>query len=303
MSLTQTAPAALNTSTGNPTILKIADFEKSSVEHAEDESKKVEWYQPEMKALPSSTMEVFKNYVGLQTEEEVKAHIYRIRDKAWKVLPYPCIGVFRFLDFSIHLSPEYPNVISRLQSGDTLLDLGCCFGQDLRKAAYDSGSSSNLYGADLEGQFIELGYELFQDKGNFKGKFATGSIFDDSFMADCDAKFDMIYLGSFLHLFTAEQQRVIARKLNRMLKPKEGSMIFGRNLGAEQGGEYHMKKLGWDLYRHSNETIRRLWEDEHDGEWQIDSFLTTYESAGWDNSRRGWQGNDTQQMTFVAKRV
>ncbi|PQE32764.1 methyltransferase domain-containing protein [Rutstroemia sp. NJR-2017a WRK4] len=288
MSSSQTAPFVPNAPTGNPTILKSVDLEKSNVEHAESESKKVDWYQPEIKALPSSTMEVFKNYAGFQTEEEMKTHIYRVRDKAWKV---------------IHLSPEYPNVVSRLQNGETLLDLGCCFGQDLRKAAYDSGSSSNLYGADLEGQFIELGYELFQDKDKFNGQFNIGSVFDDSFMADCDAKFDMIYLGSFLHLFNAQQQRAIARKVNRMLKPKAGSMAFGRNLGAEEGGEYHLKTIGWDMYRHSNETIRKLWEHENEGKWQIDSFLTKNESEVWDKSRRGWQESTTQMMVFVAKRV
>jgi hypothetical protein len=45
----------------------------------------VEWYQPYLKTLPSSTLEVFKNYVGLFSEEEVKEHIYRVRDKAWQV--------------------------------------------------------------------------------------------------------------------------------------------------------------------------------------------------------------------------
>jgi hypothetical protein len=168
--------------------------------------------------------------------------------------------------------------------------------------AYDSGTSTNLYGADLEAQFPELGYELFRDKSSFAGHFISGSIFDDDFMADCDSKFDMIYLGSFLHLFNAEQQRVIVRKLTRMLKAKPGSMVFGRNLGAERGGDFHMETLGWDLYRHSNETIKNLWETA-EGQWEVESCLTRYESAAWDNNRRGWQGDDTQQMTFVAKRV
>ena len=51
----------------------------------EKASKAVEWYQPILKTLPASTIEVFTKYVGLSSEEEVKAHIHMVRDKAWDV--------------------------------------------------------------------------------------------------------------------------------------------------------------------------------------------------------------------------
>lgn len=51
-------------------------------------NKAVEWYQPTLKALPSSTVELFMKYVGLKSEDEVRAHIYVIRDKAWTVYVY-----------------------------------------------------------------------------------------------------------------------------------------------------------------------------------------------------------------------
>lgn len=47
--------------------------------------------------------------------------------------PYPCIGMFRFLDLSIPSSPYYNEVIERLRAGEIFLDLGCCFGQELRQ--------------------------------------------------------------------------------------------------------------------------------------------------------------------------
>ena len=62
------------------------------------------------------------------------------RDQAWKIHPYPCVGGFRFrfgfLDLSISLNPLYPTVLARLRASSTpqrLLDLGCCFGQDIRR--------------------------------------------------------------------------------------------------------------------------------------------------------------------------
>lgn len=215
-------------------------------------------------------------------------------------LPYPCIGLFRFLDFSIHLSPIYHTVVDRLRNGETLLDLGCCLGQDLRKVAYDSGVSTNLIGADIEAPFLELGYELFRDRDRFQGELRAGSIFDDDFLSDKYGKINMIYLGSFLHLFNTEQQAVIVNKLEKLLCPGPGALVFGRNLGAEQGGEFHMESIGWDLYRHSNETMQNLWASTGNRKWSVESSLSRYGSVAWDDSRRTWQGDETKQMMFVA---
>ena len=51
----------------------------------EKASRTVEWYQPKLKTLPVVTVEVFMKYVGLSSEEEVKEHIYSVREKAWDV--------------------------------------------------------------------------------------------------------------------------------------------------------------------------------------------------------------------------
>jgi hypothetical protein len=56
----------------------------SVTEIPEPTSRDVEWYQPAMKTLPSSTVEVFVKYSGL-ADEEVRQHIYTVRDKAWEV--------------------------------------------------------------------------------------------------------------------------------------------------------------------------------------------------------------------------
>ena len=193
--------------------------------------------------------------------------------------------------------------MSRLRRGQSLLDLGCCFGQDLRKAAFDAGTSANLHGADLESHFLDLGYELFRDRDSFDAKLRPGNVFDESFLADWYGTMDMIYLGSFLHLFSRMQQQQIVAKLVLLLRPGPGALVFGRNLGAEKGGEYRMEALGWDLYRHSDETIKELWDKEADGRWEIQSSLSRYESAGWDNDRRSWQGDETKQMMFSVTRL
>ncbi|KAK8078904.1 hypothetical protein PG994_002711 [Apiospora phragmitis] len=289
-------------------------------EARDNPTKYVEWYQPTVKTLPKSTVEFFENYIGIKGEEAIKEHIYKIRDMAWTVLPYPCIGLFRFLDFSIHLSPDYARVVKRVQEGATLLDLGCCFGQDLRKLAYDAGPGAptrNLIGTDLEPAFLQLGHELFADRDRFEATFIPGDVFADDFLTDYRGKVDIVYLGSFLHLFSEPQQRVVVKQLRRLLRPRAGSMVFGRNLGAGKGGPFRMESIGWDLYRHDPQTIADLFQSSYDeGEidgggaggqpntpWEVNSSLGRYGSANWDDDRRGWKGDETKQMIFTATRL
>ncbi|KAK7914020.1 hypothetical protein PG985_011723 [Apiospora marii] len=292
----------------------------------DDPTKAVEWFQPTVKSLPPSTVEFFENYIGIKGEEAIKEHIYMIRDMAWRVLPYPCIGLFRFLDFGIHLSPDYPRVVQRVRDeGASFLDLGCCFGQDLRKLAYDAWGASpppacNLIGTDLEAAFLHLGYELFADRSRLGATFVPGDVFADDFLAPYRGKVDIIYLGSFLHLFNETQQKQIVRQLRRLLRPCPGSMVFGRNLGAGKGGHFRMESIGWDLYRHDQQTIAELFQSSRDDDdvlastidgevekkevqWQVISSLSRYGSANWDDDRRGWQGDETKQMMFTAVRL
>ncbi|CAI7598061.1 unnamed protein product [Penicillium pancosmium] len=265
-------------------------------------SHQVEWYQPKLTNLPETARKLFKDYSGIN-ESEIVEHIHRVRDRAWDILPYPCIGVFRFLDFGAHLSPIYPTVLERVIAGETFLDLGCCFGQDIRKLVADGASSDNLLGADTEGRFADLGYDLFKDSGTLKARFYTQSIFDEVFLPEWHGKVDVIYLGSFLHLFDFEKQKIVVSQLTKLLRRKKGSLVFGRNLGADQGGAFRMNALGWDLYRHSEQTIRKLWAEAPDGDWAVSAELTRYQSEGWDDGRRSWQGDEIKQMYFSAVRI
>lgn len=205
------------------------------------------------------------------------------------------------MDFSIHLSPDYESTVQRVRQGETLLDLGCCFGQDIRKLASDAGTSSNLIGCDIEERFIQLGYDLFADSQSLEATFVQGDVFSSDFLKQYHGKVDIIYLGSFLHLFDEAKQRIVAQHIKKILRPGKG-MVFGRHLGANQGGPFRMESLGWDLYRHDSQTIQALFQTPGE-EWEVTSSLSRYESANWDGDRRGWQGDETKQMMFTASRL
>ncbi|KAH9903902.1 S-adenosyl-L-methionine-dependent methyltransferase [Xylariomycetidae sp. FL2044] len=266
-----------------------------------DRSRAVAWYQDTLSRVPQVAREVLQQYSKVP-EKQLLEHIYRVRDQAWDVMPFPCIGVFRFLDFPACLSPVYPEVLSRVRNGETFLDLGCCFGQDIRKLAHDGAPSHNLIGVDLEPRFLELGYELFRDRDTLRARFQAADVFDPNFLADLAGKVDIIFVGSFLHLFDFDQQKAIVAQLGKLLRPKAGSLVFGRHRAtANEGGITKANALGWTLFHHSEETMERLWAEAPVGKWEVSSNLVPYQSEGWTKSTE-WQGGDVvMQQYFSAK--
>lgn len=114
---------------------------------------------------------------------------------------------------------------------------------------------------------------------------------------------DIIYIGAFLHLFDFDRQKKIIAQLVKLLRKKAGSFVFGRNIAAEQAGNFRMGSFDWDLFRHSPETMKTLWSHAPDGHWDVNAELMPYRSEGWDNKHRGWEGDETKEMKFVVTRL
>ena len=112
---------------------------------------------------------------------------------------------------------------------------------------------------------VDLGYELFKDKDTLKSKFFIGNMLDESFLADQQGKYDIIHMGSFLHLFPYDTQGIssllffpspscillhsiisssvqLVKKIGKLLVPKKGSMIAGRQVGNANPGHYDSAK-------------------------------------------------------------
>lgn len=118
------------------------------------------------------------------------------------------VGQYRFLDLSISSHPSYPRALSLLkapQSQYTLLDLGCCVAQDIRKMVYDGAPSQNLYACDLKGQFLDLEYDLFKDKATPKTHCIAADVFaPGSALDEVDGKIDAIYAASFFRTYSSD---------------------------------------------------------------------------------------------------
>lgn len=210
-------------------------------------------------------------------------------------MPFACIGSCRFLNFSLSQNPHYSEVLSRLtspSSAETFLDLGCCFGHDIRKLVYDGAPASRLYGLDIDTAFIDLGYELFLDRDKLQSTFATADLFQsptESLIQKLGGGVNIAYAASFFNLFNWDQQIVLASHLVALMRPEKGAMVLGRQLGNSEPGEFpHLKKDGTTTFWHNVESWSKMWEEigKRTGtEWTIDASFDdkdySYEQNKW----------------------
>ncbi|KAL8649582.1 MAG: hypothetical protein Q9210_004313 [Variospora velana] len=169
-------------------------------------------------------------------------------------------------------------VLPRLKAGHTLLDIGACLGQDLRKCIFDGAPATNLYASDLFPEYEELAYDLWRDQD----KLPSGHFFADDILADNasftsgplmthlgPASVDITTITMFLHLFNYENQLKVATRILRLLSHRPGSMILGSQAGSIDFGEqalqppFHRGEAGVKrtVFRHNPESFERLWRE------------------------------------------
>ncbi|CAF1389565.1 unnamed protein product [Rotaria sordida] len=211
----------------------------------------------------------FANYASISITT-LRDHLLTVRDRAWQKCNYPCLGRWVFLQFSIQNNPIYKEIIEKCKSeGATVIDFACCLGQDVRQLVYNGVPINRIRGYDLDPFFIEQGYELFRDGEIMKQNkvFNSGDIFDDQFL-DAIEPADYINVGAFFHIFDAETQRDVCRRLTRLCK----RAIIGWKTGALIPTEVP-KPLSFKgtMMWHSPESFIRMWDEVTDGKWQVES--------------------------------
>jgi len=264
--------------------------------------KNVPWYDAEPSEISQSARKLLESYSKIPSEK-VTQHVIDVRERAWEVCPYPCIGQFRFIDMSMEQMPDYQEIVDRVKKGDTLLDMACCFGQEIRKLVSDGAPSENLYGCDLQKDFIDLGYDLFLDKSTLKSQFVVADIFNEqSDLHRLRGKMDMVYAGSFFHLFGWAQQVQASKEVVKLLKSKKGSMIVGRQIGSVKPDEReHKTNPHGVMYQHNVESFQEQWKEigeEMGVKFTVTAYLT--ELAG--THQRFHNPSQTRRIWFKVVR-
>ncbi|KAK0930463.1 hypothetical protein LTR29_016708 [Friedmanniomyces endolithicus] len=280
----------------------------SSPEYASRrEEYKQRFYIPVLE-LSESTKKLLVEYSKIP-EDQLQAHVERIREKAWAIYPYPCIGMGRFLNLHISTHPLYhSSILPRLLTGTQLyLDLGCAFAQNLRRLVFDGVPSAQCHGADLRLEFLDLGYELFADRATLESRFIAADVFDEgSALSELDGRVDIVDASSFFHLFSLDEQKKVARRVLALLKPREGSLVLGRQVGNLRPGEYARRGGEGTRYRHDVASWRGMWEEvgrEKGVELEVWGELRKVERLGVKVNAAEVEGEGAMMMVFWVRRL
>lgn len=240
--------------------------------------------------LTSEEAAFFKAQIGIDDDEDLKRHILEVQAKAYKIAPYPCIHGFVFLRLNISSYPVYEHILKlgRERPDAVLLDIGCCFGVDARKAAVDGFPAKNIIASDINNEFLKLSHELFRTTpASYLGCLLPGDVFDPEFLsiaarpndASSTPAIDLSSLKSlnhlhgrisainatkFFHLFTEDKQLHLARALAGLLSAQPGSVICGDQVGTLEKGMVTANISGSEhqLFAHSPKTWSSLWDGE-----------------------------------------
>ena len=154
-----------------------------------------------------------------------------------------------------------------------------------------------------------MGYALFRDRGTLAATLLAADVFaagEADALRGLDARVDVVYTASFLHLFGWAEQVAVGRRVVRLLRGK-GSVVFGRQVGSVRAGAYERRAgLGGSVYRHDGESFRRMWRQigrETGTEWRVEVQME--EGAGWGGGRektdeegRRWNDEFTRRLRF-----
>lgn len=169
----------------------------------------------------------------------------------------------------------------------------------------DGAPAENLYGTDVHGQFMDIGYSLFRDRDTLKSTFFAKDILDPAAgWDDFNGRMDVISIHSFLHLFDRARQIKAARQLAKLLRPEDGSVIVGRQLGSLVPGDFPNHIEPGTNFRHNVKSFEELWKqigDDVGCRWSIEASLD--ESGLFPkNEGHAWYDPNLTSITFTVTR-
>ncbi|KAI0653584.1 hypothetical protein C8Q70DRAFT_927470 [Cubamyces menziesii] len=263
---------------------------------------------PSLYSIDDEALEFMKSLTGIQDPEALKEHILAVQAEAYAIFPYHCIRRFSFINLKLGRLPAYQQLLTlgKERKGAISLDIGCCFGNDIRKAVYDGYPVENVVASDLHpAEFWELGHKLFRSTPEtFPVPFVAGDAFDPAHLAIVPPFYtppdtpvphlstltslnplrghvSAIHASSFFHLFDEEQQFQLAQALAGLLSSEPGSMILGSHGGrkekgyrTETGTQLRVGRKG-PMFCHSPESWAELWDGQifRKGTVKVDAIL------------------------------
>ncbi|KAI0380600.1 hypothetical protein F5Y04DRAFT_95149 [Hypomontagnella monticulosa] len=231
-----------------------------------------------LESIPEPFSNLLAHYSGVPKEKQID-HLVKLRDEAYALVPYPCIGIFRFIESDLAAHPAYEeHVLSPLKQPyppgapePLFLDLGTCFGQDVRKLVHDGAVANRLWASDIEPVLIQLGFKLFNDAGKLPedhflcpGDLLSNSAEDK--LRLLDNRVTILHIMSVFHLFSLEDQRRAAERCLRLLRKDTGApvLLLGTQVGNVMAGPHpsQVKSQEYNLgYLHNDQSWAEMWQE------------------------------------------
>ncbi|KAF7762654.1 hypothetical protein Agabi119p4_9247 [Agaricus bisporus var. burnettii] len=274
---------------------------------------------PSLLSLTEQEADFFKSQTKIYDIEELRNHIIQVQKKAYDIYPYPCIRKFAFTSLKIARLPAYNHVLElrKTKPGAILLDIGCCFGNDIRKAVADGWPVEDAIASDLNKEFWKCGHELFKSTPEtFPAGFVAGDAFSSTMieprepfysppssprptdlrtltsLTPLQGHISAIHASSFFHLFNEVQQLTLAKQLATLLSPTPGSIIFGLHISPALKGTLIFDSEGGPMFCHSPETWVNVWDGGvfEKGAVKVEARIVDWASfGGGPNSEGGVQ--------------
>ncbi|KAK3173825.1 hypothetical protein OEA41_007157 [Lepraria neglecta] len=205
-------------------------------------------------------------------------------------------------------------MVARLKAGASILDLGCCFGQDLRHMAADGAPTEKMYSSDIIPEFWDISYDLYRDAGHMKARFIPADVLDPaSPLVELQGKLDILLANQVFHLFDWERQ-VEAGK-NMVALSRLGTWLVGYQIGSSVGRAVPVRTTtGGEAggagsktkFFHTPETWREMWRQvqrETGTEWEVESSLRPLKEWGLEDEDSAWMGPAARGFEFIVRRV
>ncbi|KAK8033652.1 hypothetical protein PG991_003050 [Apiospora marii] len=184
----------------------------------------------------------------------------------------------RLLDELTYLHPDIVRRLKAPGGAAAYLDIGCCFGQDLRRLVLDGVPSEHLVGLDNAGPLMELGKDLFLDGATLRSRFVVADVFRGPgqgtawtrLLSDPPARaaaggggggsgFDVVHCSAFFHLFPLPDQIAAAKQIAPLVK--QGGLLVGRQIGSVRPGDVPAIDEGSVSFRHDVESLAAMWDE------------------------------------------
>ncbi|KAK4525298.1 hypothetical protein GAYE_SCF09G3206 [Galdieria yellowstonensis] len=177
----------------------------------------------------SDLLRLLGNVSEQVVEQRIESILQQV-SKSNQVL-YGCIVQRHFLQNSLRANPFYAkHVLCRNLKEQKVLEVGCCLGTDTRRLIDDGVSLSNIVAIDVNFQFIQLGFQLFQDQDKpIASRFFEKSVAADDLVEFLQKNtslppFDIIVANAVIHTLTLEDCKKAVQNFAKLLE-EDGVLI------------------------------------------------------------------------------